>query len=66
MLLSPAKRHNQCHARGPGRQQIRDRQKFEDKRRQQQGMKANRPPRQNHGGNVENLVDERPAERAQQ
>jgi hypothetical protein len=29
-------------------------------------MKANRPPRQNHGGNVENLVDERPADRAQQ
>src|SRR5258707_8248230 len=63
-LLPLPQRHNHCDAAGPRRQQIGHRQKFEREGRQQQRMKSEDSPRQDHRGNVEKFIREYPSDRA--
>ena len=61
-LLTPAKRHNNCHASRPRRQHVGNRQELQSKGRQQQGMESDEPPCQDHRHHVEQFIGKRPSE----
>jgi hypothetical protein len=63
--LSSAECKDQRHASGPGRQQIGHGNKFENERWQQQRMESKQTRQNNRGQDVQNLVCERPAKRAE-
>jgi hypothetical protein len=63
--LTPAECQDQRHASGPGREQVGYRDEFEHERWQQQRMESKQTRQNGRGYNVQNLVCERPAKRAE-
>jgi hypothetical protein len=63
--LPSAECQDQCHASGPGWQQIGHWEQFEHERWQQQRMESKQSRQNGRGYDVQNLVCERPAKRAE-
>src|SRR5262249_45668764 len=66
VALSATGSHDEHHAAGPRRQHVRERNEFQEERREQERMKAEQSRHRDHGDSVEYFIDAGPSKRPEE